>query len=135
MELPLGVVLETNQEYYDAKDYEEESEVKEESRSAQVDSNGDQEMHYFGDPNDNAKNSQLAIGYKDRSFVIRGSTIGVFGHNERDGLDLQTTITNLSNSNRKTVKPSKVKKIIICAAITDLCCNVFDNKQRLTHSF
>ncbi|KAF9358554.1 hypothetical protein BGX34_008884 [Mortierella sp. NVP85] len=101
-------VLETNQEYYDAKDYEEESEVKEESRGARVDSNGDQEMHYFGDPNDNAKNSQLAIGYKDRSFVVRGSTIGVFGHNERDGLDLQTTITNLSNSNRKMVKPSKV---------------------------
>ncbi|KAG0207132.1 hypothetical protein BGX28_001563 [Mortierella sp. GBA30] len=65
------------------------------------------ELPRFGDDG-KSRNSQLAVGYKDRSFVVRGSKIGVFNHNGRDGLDFSTTITNLSNSRHREVKPSKV---------------------------
>ncbi|KAI8606138.1 VID27 cytoplasmic protein-domain-containing protein, partial [Dissophora ornata] len=99
-----------SQEYYDAEDYEDEDD-KTEEESGEGEKEGDRtedKTHHFADPNDNSKNSQLAVGYKDRSFVIRGSKIGVFSYNESDGLDFETTIKNLKNSKNKTIRPSKV---------------------------
>ncbi|KAK3812500.1 MAG: cytoplasm protein [Linnemannia elongata] len=57
---------------------------------------------------DTAKNSQLAVGFKDRSYVVRGDKIGVFKHNERDGLDFATTIKNIKNKAGRDVNPSRV---------------------------
>jgi len=58
------------------------------------------------------KNSQLAIGYKyDRSFVSRGSSIGVFKHTEDDGLEFQTNIKNVRTlQGDKPFSPSKVSQ-------------------------
>ncbi|KAG0238197.1 hypothetical protein BGX31_003333 [Mortierella sp. GBA43] len=99
---------ESSQEYYDAEGSEESSnDNDEEHLEANEDPDGDHDMNQFVEPHENARNSHLAVGYKDRSFVVRGSKIGVFSHNERDGLDFQTTIKNISNSRNKTLKPSK----------------------------
>ena len=57
---------------------------------------------------DTAKNSQLAVGFKDRSYVVRGDKIGVFKHNERDGLDFATTIKNIKNKAGRDINPSRV---------------------------
>ncbi|KAF9193546.1 hypothetical protein BGZ51_009541 [Haplosporangium sp. Z 767] len=66
------------------------------------------ETCHFGGHGDNSKNSQLAVGYKDRSFVLRGNKIGVFSHNDRDGLDFNTTIKNISDSRGRELRPSRV---------------------------
>lgn len=65
------------------------------------------------DQNDGAKNSELAVGYKDRSFVVRGSKVGVFGHGKSDGLRFHTTIKNLKNKAGNEVKPSQVSQAIL----------------------
>ncbi|KAF9915200.1 hypothetical protein BX616_006693, partial [Lobosporangium transversale] len=57
---------------------------------------------------DAAKNSQLAVGYKDRSFVVRGNKIGVFKHDDRDGLEFSATIKNVSDSKGKAINPHRV---------------------------
>ncbi|KAK9707718.1 Vacuolar import and degradation protein 27 [Basidiobolus ranarum] len=54
-------------------------------------------------------NSQLAVGYKhDRSFVVRGTKIGVFKHTDDDQLEFSTTINNVSTPSGKSFAPSKV---------------------------
>ncbi|KAI9239326.1 MAG: VID27 cytoplasmic protein-domain-containing protein [Podila humilis] len=60
------------------------------------------------DQNDGTKNSELAVGYKDRSFVVRGSKVGVFGYGKSDGLKFHTTIKNLKNKAGNEIKPSQV---------------------------
>ncbi|KAF9962255.1 hypothetical protein BGZ72_008390 [Mortierella alpina] len=77
----------------DQEDYDEDEEDE-----AEVD----------GFQQDTAMNSQLAVGYKDRSFVVRGNKIGVFKHNDHDGLDFSTTIKNVSNSKGREINPSRV---------------------------
>lgn len=54
------------------------------------------------------KNAQLAVGYKyDRSFVSRGSTIGVFKHTD-DKLQLHANIDKVKTSSGKLFTPSKM---------------------------
>ncbi|KAF9217590.1 hypothetical protein BGZ59_002701 [Podila verticillata] len=60
------------------------------------------------DQNDGTKNSELAVGYKDRSFVVRGSKVGVFGYGKSDGLKFHTTIKKLRNKAGNEIKPSQV---------------------------
>ncbi|KAF9419692.1 hypothetical protein BGZ94_009333 [Podila epigama] len=89
---------EEEEEYHsdDGQAHYDEDE-SEDDREAFVPSGGDGE-----------KNSQLAVGYKDRSFVVRGNKVGVFKHNDRDGLDFATTIKNLKTSKGREVNPAKV---------------------------
>ncbi|KAG0256530.1 hypothetical protein BG011_004452 [Mortierella polycephala] len=77
------------------------------NRSYDEDESEDETYHFDGH-GDNSKNSQLAVGYKDRSFVLRGNKIGVFSHNDRDGLDFNTTIKNISDSRGQELHPSRV---------------------------
>ncbi|KAG0091073.1 hypothetical protein BGZ92_001573 [Podila epicladia] len=91
---------EDDEEYYD-EDEEGEAEYDE-------DESEEEEETFIPSGGDGAKNSQLAVGYKDRSFVVRGNKIGVFKHNDRDGLDFSTTIKNLSNKKGREVNPSTV---------------------------
>ncbi|KAG0242479.1 hypothetical protein BGW41_004047 [Actinomortierella wolfii] len=77
----------------DYSDYEEEE--SEEDRRVS-----------FGADNDTSKNSHLQVGYKDRSFVSRGSKIGVFRHTDDDSLEFDTTINRVVNSAGKDVNPS-----------------------------
>ncbi|KAF9969962.1 hypothetical protein BGZ73_007476 [Actinomortierella ambigua] len=60
----------------------------------------------FGAHNDKSKNSHLQVGYKDRSFVLRGSKIGVFRHSNADSLEFDTTIDRVVNKAGKEVNPS-----------------------------
>ncbi|KAF4126156.1 hypothetical protein GMORB2_1402 [Geosmithia morbida] len=54
-------------------------------------------------------NSQLAVGYKhDRSFVVRGSKIGVFKHTPNNRLEFSTNISHLTTPGGKLMNPSKV---------------------------
>ncbi|KAG0378336.1 hypothetical protein BGX24_004113 [Mortierella sp. AD032] len=92
---------------------EEEEEVEEaysDEDEGSYDEDEDEEEENAHDTfrRDAAKNSQLAVGFKDRSFVVRGDKIGVFKHNERDGLDFATTIKNIKNKAGREVNPSKV---------------------------
>ena len=54
-------------------------------------------------------NSQLAVGYKhDRSFVVRGSKIGVFKHTPNNNLEFSTNISKVETPGGKLFSPKKV---------------------------
>lgn len=60
-------------------------------------------------PDDNNVNSQLAVGYKhDRSFVVRGSKIGVFKHTPDNHLQFSTNISKVATPKGKLFNPKKV---------------------------
>jgi hypothetical protein len=91
---------------------EEEPEVEEPEddapRSEHYDS--DESADDVGDEeNDDNVNSQLAVGYKhDRSFVVRGSKIGVFKHTPNNNLEFSTNISKVETPKGKLFSPKKV---------------------------
>lgn len=99
-------------EMNDADDNEEEEEVEPEElddglRSEHYDSDesGDVDI----DADDGNVNSQLAVGYKhDRSFVVRGSKIGVFKHTPNNNLEFSTNISKVETPGGKLFSPKKV---------------------------
>jgi hypothetical protein len=59
--------------------------------------------------NDGNINSVLAVGTKyDRSFVVRGSKIGVFKHMPNKHLEFSTNISKIENPKGKLFSPKKV---------------------------
>ncbi|TFK75851.1 VID27-domain-containing protein [Pluteus cervinus] len=55
------------------------------------------------------RNSQLTVGYKgDRSYVVRGSNIGVFSHTVDNGVKYHATISKLATPKGKEFKPKQV---------------------------
>ncbi|KAF9582451.1 hypothetical protein BGW38_000192 [Lunasporangiospora selenospora] len=96
---------EESEEYSD----EEGSVSGEEDQSEEdEDEDEDEDNEFSGGGGSNATNSQLAVGSNGRSFVVRGNKIGVFRHNEQEGLDFDTTIKNVTNSKGREINPSKV---------------------------
>jgi hypothetical protein len=99
----------------DAPQAEEEEEEEEED--AEEDS-GQRSEHYDTDESeedvdvhdkDGNVNSQLAVGYKhDRSFVVRGSKIGVFKHTPNNHLEFTTNISKIETPKGKLFSPKKV---------------------------
>lgn len=93
---------------------EEEQEEEEE----EVDNAGQRSEHYDTDESeddvvvrndDGNVNSQLAVGYKhDRSYVVRGSKIGVFKHTPNDDLEFSTNISKVETPGGKLFSPKKV---------------------------
>jgi hypothetical protein len=79
---------------------------------------GQKSEHYDSDeeeddvvvhPDDGNVNSQLAVGYKhDRSFVVRGSKIGIFKHTPNNNLEFSTNISKVETPNGKLFSPKKV---------------------------
>ena len=79
---------------------------------------GQKSEHYDSDeeeddvvvhPDDGNVNSQLAVGYKhDRSFVVRGSKIGIFKHTPNNKLEFSTNISKVETPNGKLFSPKKV---------------------------
>jgi VID27 C-terminal WD40-like domain len=68
-------------------------------------SEDDVEVH----PDDGNVNSQLAVGYKhDRSFVVRGSKIGVFKHTPNNNLEFSTNISKVETPKGRLFSPKKV---------------------------
>ncbi|KAJ5769285.1 hypothetical protein N7520_003844 [Penicillium odoratum] len=100
----------------DDKPEEEEEEEEEDEESDQDD--GQRSEHYDSDEEeedvvtrdqDGNVNSQLAVGYKhDRSFVVRGSKIGVFKHTDNNNLEFSTTINKVATPGGKLFSPKKV---------------------------
>ncbi|KAI2634656.1 VID27-domain-containing protein [Xylaria nigripes] len=99
----------------DAPPIEEEEENEE---YADTDDDRPLSEHYDSDeeeddvetqPKDGDRNSALAVGYKnDRSFVVRGSKIGVFKHRPNDSLEFSTNISRVDTPNGELFSPSKV---------------------------
>jgi hypothetical protein len=97
----------------DAANAEEEEEEEEE-----VEDDAQQSEHYDSDEDEddvNTKdddgnvNSQLAVGYKhDRSFVVRGSKIGVFKHTPNNNLEFSTNISKVETPKGGLFSPKKV---------------------------
>ncbi|KAL8881867.1 MAG: hypothetical protein Q9198_001018, partial [Flavoplaca austrocitrina] len=97
-------------------DNEEPDEVKEEVEQDPSDSQ--QAEEYDSDESaddvitkadDGNTNSQLAVGYKhDRSFVVRGSKIGVFKHTPNNDLEFSTNISKVETPGGKVFSPKKV---------------------------
>ncbi|KAF9164314.1 hypothetical protein DFQ26_001597 [Actinomortierella ambigua] len=78
----------------DEEDDEEEEEEEEDHRVS------------FGAGNDKSKNSHLQVGYKDRSFVLRGNKIGIFKHGDGDNLEFDSTISRVANKAGREINPS-----------------------------
>jgi tRNA (guanine9-N1)-methyltransferase len=99
-----------------AENQEEEEEEEEDEEEDQYD--GQRSEHYDSDEeeddvvtrdDDGNVNSQLAVGYKhDRSFVVRGSKIGVFKHTPDNNLEFSTNISKVETPNGKLFSPKKV---------------------------
>ncbi|KAG8529319.1 uncharacterized protein KY384_005955 [Bacidia gigantensis] len=97
----------------DAPSMEEEEEVYEDAQE-----DDQQSEHYDTDEDaddvvtrdqDGNVNSQLAVGYKhDRSFVVRGSKIGVFKHTPNNNLEFSTNISKVTTPKGELFSPKKV---------------------------
>lgn len=97
---------------------EEEEEEREEEEEAEESDDGQHSEHYDSDEeaddvltkeDDGNVNSQLAVGYKhDRSFVVRGSKIGVFKHTPNNNLEFSTNISKVETAKGKLFSPKKV---------------------------
>lgn len=109
------LVLEDADDLREAEAQEEDEAEEEEFEDA---SDGQRSEHYDSDEDDddvNLKdadgnvNSQLAVGYKhDRSFVVRGSKIGVFKHTPDNHLEFSTNISRVETPKGKLFSPKKV---------------------------
>ena len=101
----------------EAKDAEPEEEYTEESEEESEDDSPRSE-HYDSDedaddvetgPGDKETNKAIAVGYKhDRSFVVRGSKIGVFKHTPNNKLEFSTNISKVETPGGKLFSPTKV---------------------------
>jgi VID27 C-terminal WD40-like domain/VID27 N-terminal region/VID27 PH-like domain len=91
---------------------------EDEPEDEELPDDGQQSEHYDSDEeeddvethnDDGNVNSQLAVGYKhDRSFVVRGSKIGVFKHTPNNNLEFSTNISKVETPNGKLFSPKKV---------------------------
>ncbi|KAI9800250.1 MAG: hypothetical protein M1825_004234 [Sarcosagium campestre] len=105
-----------------AEGYDDEAEqgeeVEEQADEEDGSDDGQRSEHYDSDESeddvvtrdkDGNVNSQLAVGYKhDRSFVVRGSKIGVFKHTANNNLEFSTNISKVETPKGKLFSPKKV---------------------------
>lgn len=95
-----------------------QKEDAEEEEVEPVEDEGQHSEHYDTDESeddvvvrddDGNINSQLAVGYKhDRSFVVRGSKIGVFKHTPNNNLEFSTNISKVETPGGELFSPKKV---------------------------
>ncbi|PHH90844.1 hypothetical protein CDD83_2510 [Cordyceps sp. RAO-2017] len=94
-------------EEHEEEDERDEDEDDEGIRSEVYDSEDDEAAEE--ERKDGEVNSQLAVGYKhDRSFVVRGSKIGVFTHTPDNRLKFSTNISKVTTPHGKLMSPKKV---------------------------
>ncbi|KAF2083631.1 VID27-domain-containing protein [Saccharata proteae CBS 121410] len=102
---------EAQEEQEEEEDEEDEDEQEEDAgarheRDSDSDSDDDESAPRDEDGN---VNSTLAVGYKhDRSFVVRGSKIGVFTHTPDNRLEFSTNISKVQTPKGKLFSPKKV---------------------------
>ncbi|KAK3904476.1 VID27 cytoplasmic protein-domain-containing protein [Staphylotrichum tortipilum] len=93
---------EEEEEFVEEEDEEEDRPVSEHGSDEDED---DEEYN----PKDNDVNTQLAVGYKhDRSFVVRGSKIGVFKHTPNNHVEFSTNISKVETPKGELFSPKKV---------------------------
>ncbi|GKT82521.1 vacuolar import and degradation protein 27 [Colletotrichum tofieldiae] len=100
------------------EDTPEEQEEEEEEDYEDAEDDAQRSEHYDSDEEeddvetreeDGNVNSQLAVGYKhDRSFVVRGSKIGVFKHTPNNNLEFSTNISKVETPKGTLFSPKKV---------------------------
>lgn len=103
---------------------EEREEIEEEEEEEEEEIEDEQAPEEKG-----VKNSALAVGYRhDRSFVVRGSQIGVFQHTPDNRLKFSTTIRNVRTPSGQRFQPRKYEclGLIFCRCThttlyTDYC--------------
>lgn len=109
----------TMEDIQEEEEAEEEAEIEEAREEEEDDDDdGQRSEHYDEDEDeddvvtrdeDGNVNSQLAVGYKhDRSFVVRGSKIGVFKHTPNNNLEFSTNISKVETPSGKLFSPKKV---------------------------
>ncbi|KAL9602929.1 MAG: hypothetical protein Q9219_001454 [cf. Caloplaca sp. 3 TL-2023] len=102
----------------EADEEEEVEELEDDSQRTEeydTDESGDDAV---AKPDEGDINSQLAVGYKhDRSFVVRGSKIGVFKHTPNNNLEFSTNISKVETPGGKLFSP---KKVMLHAEDTDM---------------
>ncbi|KAI0129198.1 vacuolar import and degradation protein [Xylariales sp. AK1849] len=77
------------------------------TRSEHYDTDEEQD-DFETQPKDGATNKSIAVGYKhDRSFVVRGSKIGVFKHTPNNALEFSTNISEVKTPNGTLFTPKK----------------------------
>ncbi|KAL2020305.1 hypothetical protein VTK56DRAFT_8533 [Thermocarpiscus australiensis] len=87
---------------------QEHPEEEEETEGEQYGSDEEAEDEEYK-PKDGDVNKQLAVGYKhDRSFVVRGSKIGVFKHTPNNHLEFSTNISKVETPKGELFSPKKV---------------------------
>jgi len=97
-------VIETSSE----EEESEEDEDQDESDDSDLEEiQADPSLKQISKDFKNAKNSSLVVGYKDRSYVVRGSTIGVFNTGDND-LKFNTAITNIKSKDKQHFSPKKI---------------------------
>ncbi|KAI4127615.1 MAG: hypothetical protein LQ338_003110 [Usnochroma carphineum] len=120
----------------DAEEAAKEAEEEEELESVEDDSQRSEEYdsdesagEAVAKPDSGDINSQLAVGYKhDRSFVVRGSKIGVFKHTPNNNLEFSTNISKVETPGGKLFSP---KKVMLHAEDTDMILQNEDNPNSL----
>lgn len=99
---------EEEEEHYEDAEEGSEDEDDEKPRSEHYDSDEDEDDVDYK-PKDGETNKQIAVGYKhDRSFVVRGSKIGVFKHTPNNNLEFSTNISKVETADGKLFSPKKV---------------------------
>ncbi|KAH8888472.1 VID27-domain-containing protein [Thozetella sp. PMI_491] len=100
------------------EDVPEEPEQEAEEEEEELEDDRDQSEHYDSDedaddvdarPKDKDTNKMIAVGYKNnRTFVVRGSKIGVFKHTPNNHLQFDTNISKVATSKGELFSPKKV---------------------------
>ena len=94
---------------YEEQEEEEEEEVADDSQRSEHYDSDESEDDVATREDDGHVNSQLAVGYKhDRSFVVRGSKIGVFKHTPNNNLEFSTNISKVETPKGRLFSPTKV---------------------------
>ena len=122
----------------DAPLEEEEQDEEPEIEEPDDEDDGQKSEHYDSDESqedtgtrdkDGNVNSQLAVGYKhDRSFVVRGSKIGVFKHTPNNNLEFSTNISKVTTPKGDLFNP---KKVMLHAEDTNMIIQKDDNPNSL----
>ncbi|PUU81575.1 VID27 cytoplasmic protein-domain-containing protein [Tuber borchii] len=104
------ITMEDAPEEGEEEDEFEDVEEQPGNQSEEYDTDEEEDdTHVKGEQGDGKENSQLAVGYKhDRSFVVRGSKIGVFKHTANNELEFQTNISKVQAPKGKIFEPKKV---------------------------
>jgi len=95
----------------DFVDPEEEKKLNLSEQEEEEEEEEDDDDESEGEPQSptTARNSQLSVGYKnDRSYVVRGSKIGVFKHTPNNKLKFSTTIRSLKTKEGEFFSPRKI---------------------------